>query len=201
MNYIYIHGFNSGIGSRTGAALEALLGQPVFCVANDYSKPFAECLKACENQILSRYAQPASLCVMGTSLGGFYALELRLAGIARVAAWNPVIYPALQLAPFIGANTRFTDGHNWHFSREVCRSYAQAADPRQWRNFTLEAKYGASPQPAVPARHIWFGSQDEVLDYRLGVAFWQNHAALDVVEAAHSLEDFSAAIPFLKGAV
>ena len=71
---------------------------------------------------------------MGSSLGGFYALQLRLPSIMHVVAWNPVVFPALQLAQFLGRNTRFSDGQEWEFTRNIMLSYAQSPDPRPWRN-------------------------------------------------------------------
>ena len=197
MNYVYIHGFNSGAGSRSGALLEAMLGQPVLRVVNDYSQDYKTCLAATEAQISAQFPSPAQLCVMGTSLGGFYALQLRLPGIARVAAWNPVVFPALQLAAFVGENTRFTDGKKWHFSRQALLSYAAAADARQWSNFQLAARYGDSQPPPCPLRHVYIGSHDEVLDHEIGVSFWHGHAGLTVIDSGHSIADFSHAAPFL----
>lgn len=198
MEYVYIHGFNSGAGSRSGEALERLLGRPVLRVISDYSKPYLECLRNMEAQILAQFPSPAELCIMGTSLGGFYALELRLAGIAKVAAWNPVVFPALQLVKFVGENTRFTDGRKWHFSNEARLSYAEAPDPRQWRNFYMASKYGAHQTPPCPLRHIYFGDHDEVLEHELGLAYWKDHAGLTVIDSGHSIEDFGFSLPFIK---
>lgn len=109
MRYFYIHGFNSGPQSRSGSALERLLEMPVIRCHNDYSQPFLDCLEKLGNFILDK-SGGEEVCVLGTSLGGFYALQLRLSCIAKICAWNPVIFPALQAAQFVGENTRFTDG-------------------------------------------------------------------------------------------
>lgn len=133
------------------------------------------------------------LCIMGTSLGGFYALQLRLAGIAKVAAWNPVIFPALQLARFTGENTRFTDGAKWNFSRQALVSYAAAPDPRIWRNFAWhEAAWEA------PARQIFIGEYDDVLDYEVGAEFWAAHAPVMILSSGHSIVNFEHALDFLR---
>lgn len=50
---------------------------------------------------------------MGSSLGGFYALELRHSFIIHAVSWNPVVFPAMQLEQFLGHNVRFSDGQAW----------------------------------------------------------------------------------------
>lgn len=193
MQYVYIHGFNSGVTSRSGAALEKLLQQPVYRVYNDYSKSFADCLANIKKQLLEKFSHQ-DLCLMGTSLGGFYALQLRLANISRVVAWNPVTFPAIQLGRFVGENTRFTDGKKWEFSRAAQLSYAHAPDPRQWRNFIWEEK---TCKAACPERHIFTGNHDELLDHELSFAYWQNHANLSVIDSGHSIENFDHAYDIL----
>ena len=133
--FVYIHGFNSGRNSHSGRALAEVLGQPVICPEYDYSMSFSECLASIRQQISEAIDEKNDrLTVMGSSLGGFYALQLRHPAIMHVCSWNPVIYPSMQLGQFLGTNTRFSDGVDWDFTREALLSYAQAPDPRPWRN-------------------------------------------------------------------
>ncbi len=133
--FVYIHGFNSSASSRSGRELSQLLGVPVICPEYDYSRPFAECLSSIQKQIDSAIdGRIDRLCVMGSSLGGFYALQLRHPSIIHAVAWNPVVFPAIQLEQFLGHNVRFSDGQKWEFCRETLLSYAQAPDSRPWRN-------------------------------------------------------------------
>lgn len=192
MRYVYIHGFNSGPESRSGAALEKLLGQPVLRAANDYSRQFPECLRTLRQFLIDR-AGDDELCLMGTSLGGFYSLQLRLPQIAKVVAWNPVVFPALQLAQFTGENVRFTDGQKWIFSREALLSYASAPDPREWLNFAFK-----NQAVTQPARKIFIGTEDELLDPRLCAVYWNGHAPLEMIASGHSIENFEHALEFLK---
>lgn len=196
MQYIYIHGFNSGPESRSGKLLHELLKAPVFCPRNDYSLPFEECLGHLEHQIAT-HAGNEQICIMGTSLGGFYALQLRLANIIKVAAWNPVIFPALQLAQFLGENTRFTDGQKWQFGREAQLSYARALDPRVWENMAWKMRF-INNDAASPERKIFLGSQDKVLDHELSYAYWQGYAPLEIIESEHSIASFDHAKEYLQ---
>lgn len=133
--FVYIHGFNSGAQSRSGRELGRLLGVEIICPEYDYARPFAECLASIRRQILEAIdGEHDSVCLMGSSLGGFYALMLRHPSIVHVAAWNPVVFPTMQLEQFLGMNTRFSDGGIWEFTRETLLSYAQAPDPRPWYN-------------------------------------------------------------------
>lgn len=193
MRYIYIHGFNSGRESRSGTALEKLLGQPVLRAQNDYSLPFRECMEKLLEFISTETQPDEKLCLMGTSLGGFYALQLRHQGIAKVAAWNPVLFPALQLARFTGENTRFTDGQKWIFGRDALLSYAVAPDPRVWDNF-----YWTRLDGEIPKRMIFLGDHDDVLDHEVTEEFWAGHAPIQTISSGHSIENFDHALDFLK---
>lgn len=196
MRYFYIHGFNSGPESRSGSALERLLGGPVIRVRNDYSHCYEDCIIE-----LGRFVQTEAgnekICLMGTSLGGFYALQLRLPNIVKVTAWNPVIFPALQLASFVGENLRFTDGQKWIFSNEARLSYAAAPDPRVWQNFGWLAQPG--PKNTVcPERRIFLGDQDELLDHDLSAVYWRGHAPLEIISSGHSILNFEHAANWLR---
>lgn len=133
--FVYIHGFNSSARSLSGQKLSDLLNAKVICPEYDYARPFSECMASIRRQIVEAVDENNDrICVMGSSLGGFYALQLRLPSIMHVVAWNPVVFPALQLAQFLGRNTRFSDGQEWEFTRSIMLSYAQSPDPRPWRN-------------------------------------------------------------------
>lgn len=203
--YIYIHGFNSGKGSHSAQKLEAVIGAPIFCPENDYSKPYAEVMSSLVEQISanSPAGQEEQVCVMGTSLGAFYALQLRLPTIGRVIAWNPVIYPALQLARFTGKNTRFTDGREWNFPKSALISYAVAADPRQWDNFYRQEQISRDKDAwinvlPIPPRFVVLGVHDELLDTPLAHAYWQGHARLLEIDSGHHVENFDHVLTLLE---
>ena len=221
--FVYIHGFNSDGNSRSGRELAQLLGVSVVCPEYDYAKPFASCLASIRRQILESVdTEKDRLTVMGSSLGGFFALQLRHPAIVHAVAWNPVVFPAIQLEQFLGQNTRFGDGVEWEFTRETLLSYAQAPDPRPWQNaiwaceLRATAKEGPmsfsmsgpceevtpadSPvRPAnVPWRDIFLGDNDELLDARLTRAFWQGCAELHDIISGHQIMDYGHAITLLK---
>lgn len=203
--YVYIHGFNSGKGSRSARILEEVIGAPIFCPVNDYSQPFAKVMDSLAERILknSPPEEQEQVCVMGTSLGGFYALQLRLPVIGRVIAWNPVIFPALQLARFVGKNTRFTDNKDWNFPEDALLSYAEAADPRQWDNFYRQRQIEKNKDAwinvlPVPPRFVVLGIHDELLNAPLAKAYWQDHARLLEIDSGHHVENFDHVLTLLE---
>ncbi|MDE5832983.1 MAG: hypothetical protein K2H64_08370 [Desulfovibrio sp.] len=183
MRFFYIHGFNGGWPSRSGLALGKLLDAGVFCLQYDYSKPFVECRDALWDAINSSRAK--KICLMGTSLGGFYALSLRHPSIRKVVAWNPVVYPAVQLLQFVGENVRFNDGVAWRFEKSVALSYATAPDPR-----ARIPSPGMDDNSSPPVRRVILGLDDEILDSELGAAYWAGYADLSFIKSGHSVEDY-----------
>lgn len=194
MRYVYIHGFNSGRQSRSARELGEILKKEIFRPECDYSLPFADCLASLVEQIKASGEPPYT--IMGSSLGGFFALQLRFAGIARIVAWNPVIFPAIQLQRFVGRNVRFTDNVEWQFSRETALSYAIAPDPRMWRNFYWqELDMGGD---GIPPRDIVLGDRDEILDSELAACYWRGHACLHGIGSGHRVEDYRHVLDILK---
>ena len=168
--FVYIHGFNSDGNSRSGRELAQLLGVPVICPEYDYARPFSECLTRIREQIIEAIDERGDrLTVMGSSLGGFFALQLRHPAIIHTVAWNPVVFPAIQLEQFLGQNRRFADGAEWEFTREVLLTYAQAPDPRPWRNamwsyehrLAKEAKPDCEPYFVLGTRRYTLSADDE----------------------------------------
>ena len=154
--FVYIHGFNSGRNSRSGHELSQLLGVPVCCPEYDYARSFAECFESLRQQIAAFIgARNDRLTVMGSSLGGFFALQLRHPSIIHAVAWNPVVFPAMQLEQFLGPNTRFSDGIDWEFTRESLLSYAQAPDPRLWQNALWAYERNAAGEAGEAQGHLF----------------------------------------------
>ena len=202
--FVYIHGFNSGAESRSGRLLEQLHQQPVIRPQCNYSLPFAQCLDDMRRQISRQVSPSDRVCLMGSSLGGFYALNLRGPAICHVVAWNPVIYPAVQLEPFTGRNTYpMPAGRSPKITRRTLLSYAGAPDPRPWHNRVWreeQARDGGSGgrTAAPPPRDIYLGTHDELLNSPLARAYWQGAATLHDIDAGHSIADYSPAADVLK---
>lgn len=187
---VYIHGFNSGRQSRSAQELEKVFKLSIFKPEYDCAKSFEENIQDLEQQIC-KAVTAGPMILLGSSLGGFYALSIRLANIERIVTWNPVIYPALQLKQFLGYNVRFTDNKPWIFAEEALLSYAKAPDPRQWQNFRNKSLY------ECPPRVVILGDADEILDSNLAAAYWGKHAQICNIKSGHSVENYDHVLNFL----
>lgn len=95
-------------------------------VACDYMLPYAKCMKDIYRKITESIDEDKDrICIMGAELGGFYALQFRHPSLIQAVAWNPLVYPALQLGSNLADNKNF---------QEILLSYTQVADPRVWNN-------------------------------------------------------------------
>lgn len=118
-----------------------------------------------------------TMAVVGSSLGGFYAGWVQAtSGCARAVLINPAVYPARDLARYIGEQT------SWH-------------DPAE--NFYFQPEYVdqlrtlAHTAPTDPQRTMaWVAQGDEVLDWR-EMAAWCAGTDLHVLPGGdHALSDF-----------
>ena len=129
----------------------------------------------------TRHWPTASMAVMGSSLGGFYAAVLAHRRGCRAVLINPAAQPARDLAQHVGKQT------HWH-------------DPAQAfffePHFIAELKALGSGQITAPAHALaLIAKGDEVLDWREMAAFCA-HAQVRLVEGSdHALSEFEAHLP------
>lgn len=182
-HFMYIHGFNSGENSRSAHLLSAMLGREVVRLVYDSAASFPDILSSLHQQIEQHtHSERDGVCLLGTSLGGFFALQLAHPAIAHVVAFNPVVHPVIQLQPLLGENTNFSSGMHWTFSKETLLSYAAAGDPR----------------PHAQPRDVVLGTRDELLDYALAEAYWRDAACITLADEAHQIADFGPFVPLLR---
>ena len=119
----------------------------------------------------------ASMAVLGSSLGGFYATWLAEQGAARVVLLNPAIHAARDLATQVGEHAA------WH-------------DPDQRLvfepGFVDELRALACGGPTMPQRYYLLAAKgDEVLDWREMTARYPG-VQLQLLEGSdHGLSDFA----------
>lgn len=121
----------------------------------------------------------ASMAVIGSSLGGFYATHIAARTGCRAVLLNPAVDPARDLARHIGEQTA------WHAPDE--RFFFQPAFIDELRD--LEA--GPLPHPARVLAVIAQG--DEVLDWREMQGRYPGSALRVVPGGDHALSDFESA--------
>lgn len=122
----YIHGFNSSARSSTGSLLAEQIGKRVVRLEWDCSKPFEANVCKLEKAILCN-----SDCfdvLVGTSMGGFYALALAKEFGHCCVAFNPVTEPRTQLKEMLGRQVNFSTGKEWNFTQEILDTYPDSID-------------------------------------------------------------------------
>jgi uncharacterized protein len=129
----------------------------------------------------------ASMAIVGSSLGGFYATVLAERHGCPALLLNPAVDPARDLAAYIGEQTAFHDPAEHFFFRAEYVGELQALTPPA---ITRPSRYGAV-----------IAKGDEVLDWREMAARYAG-CRLRVVESSdHALSDFDEHLPFVLEAL
>jgi uncharacterized protein len=180
---VYLHGLNSGQqsmkASLLGAAIAALSVEmrPQFTVPTLDHRPAKAMHDVCAWIDAHRVG---ALTLVGSSLGGFYATCLAERYGARAVLINPSVRPFDDLERYLGTQRNLYSGVTWELTRahfEELRTLAVAA-------ITLPERYWLMVQ-----------SGDEVLDWRIAVAYYAGAWQLVQGGGDHAFADFAAQIP------
>ena len=123
----------------------------------------------------------ASMAVIGSSLGGFYATAVAEATGCRAVLLNPAVNPARDLAKYIGEQS------SWHAPEE--RFFFRPEFVQELRDLTLTTLTQPTNILAVIAQG------DEVLDWREMTARYQGAAVRLLEGGDHALSDFEVHLP------
>ena len=126
---------------------------------------------------------PEAMAVIGSSLGGFYATSLAERFGYKAVLLNPAVFPARDLARYIGEQTAWNEPHE-HFFFE----------PR----FVEELRALESGPLTTPANYLAvIAKGDEVLDWREMTARYAG-AQIRLLEGGdHALSEFDAQLPLI----
>ena len=182
-SFYYIHGFASGKSSTTFQKIKERIPQAK-ALTFDSSKSYQENIKSLASQVAND-KEPA--CVIGTSLGGFYAMQLTpfvhyCAGRVLI---NPSVKPKSSLRKFIGECPNFETGSTFVFTEEVCNSYPEELDKR---NLMCSIPTG-----------VLLARDDELLDYHLAEEVFDGYTGITYISGGHRLKDFDALFKEIKG--
>ena len=119
----YVHGFNSGAGSSSGRLLARQLGVEVHPLEYSSDGMFADNFESLKQQV-NTHGDGFDVLV-GTSMGGFYALMLSQAMLTPCVAFNPVVEPRRQLRQFLGRNVNFVTQKAYDFTEAMLDSYPE----------------------------------------------------------------------------
>jgi len=126
---------------------------------------------------------PQTMAVAGSSLGGFYARWLALQAGCRSVLLNPAVFPARDLARYIGEQTAWHDRQERFFFEPGFVAELQAQQDDIERLSPLH--------PATPARQFAIVAQgDEVLDWCEMQAFCAGGDIRLLEGSDHAISDF-----------
>jgi uncharacterized protein len=173
---VYLHGFNSSPRSHKAALLERTLeGQGLRA---HYACPE---LPPAAGEALARIEPllDANTCLVGSSLGGFYATWLAEKRGLRAVLINPAIEPHVGLKACLGPQQNLYTGERYTLTE---------AHLHEWR---------AIYAPVVtPSRYLLLvETGDEVLDYRQALERYAGCEQVVVEGGDHSLQSFPHQLP------
>lgn len=178
---VYLHGFLSSPASAKGRLLEAACRGRARFAAPDLNLPPFEADRLVDETI--KGFDPASLTIVGSSLGGFYAARAAVKTGARAVLLNPCIDPWVFVKGETGPQKVFGTERvldvKESYSDDL-RSLAEAVSP-------LDLK----PGQALAV----LSTGDEVLDWRKAQKAYAHLRQVILPGADHRIARFAAVLP------
>jgi predicted esterase YcpF (UPF0227 family) len=171
---IYIHGFNSSPASAKAGVIQRELkrrgrGEHFLAPALPHSPAAAAGLL---EQLVRAHSDA---CLIGSSLGGFYATWLAERYGVRAALVNPAVRPYDLLAGEVGRQRNFHTGEEYEFT---------AQHVAELRALEIEA--------ITPERYLLLvATGDEALDYHRAVEKYRGAQQLVIEGSDHGFTDFA----------
>lgn len=187
---LYIHGFNSSSQSAKALQLKrGLVQQPFACElwAPDLSHWPAEAVRIMFAR-LREELERRPLCIIGSSLGGYYATWLRQRLLAerqssqpiKMVLINPAVRPFEYWQEYLGEQIHYHTGERYQLTQDHVRQLA-----------LLDVGDISEPQDC------WLMVQrgDQTLDYRLAVTRYAESPQRVEEGGSHGFEGFEGALP------
>jgi hypothetical protein len=173
---VYLHGFNSspasGKAKQLGEHMAHLGRQADYCCPALPNSP-REAIVLVEAELAR--SQPASVTLVGSSLGGFYATHLAEKHGWKAVLVNPAVHAHVLMRGALGPQT------NWHTGEKWALTEAHLGE------------LAALDVPAItrPERYLLLAQTgDEVLDYRDAVAYYAGATQIIEDGGDHSFAGF-----------
>jgi predicted esterase YcpF (UPF0227 family) len=175
---LYIHGFaSSGLGAKAKAVRD-IFGAEAYAPSLSYVPDLAvDTLDQLARQC-KRLEEPLHL--IGSSLGGYYALYLAERYDLHAVLVNPSLRPWETLAAHTGTGTNYYDGARFEWSSRHVESL---------KKYRIDT-------PTHPERILlMLQSGDEVLDYRQALELLPDSPRILEEGGSHSFEGFENHLP------
>ena len=175
---VYLHGFNSSPTSHKAQTLKRYLeDRGAAAYRCPVLPPSGRGAIAIIEAIIASAAD--AVCLVGSSLGGFYATYLAERHDVRAVLLNPAIEPHIGLRRYLGAQKNLYSGEQYELRREHLEEWS--------------ALHCAS---VTAARYFLIvETADEVLDYRHAVSRYAGAEQLVIPGGDHGLRSFGALLP------
>ena len=178
---IYIHGFGgSGLGTKAKQAREMFKYEIVMAPT---LSTVPELAMATLRELVDKFLKKGeTVNLVGSSLGGYYALYLADLFKIKAALINPSIHPYETLKEQLGMVENFYDGSKFEWTERHLNMLRQFETTRpKCENFLLLLQKG-----------------DELLDYREAVEKLPNASVLIEEGGSHQFEDFPSKQPLIE---
>lgn len=171
---IYVHGFNSSPASAKAQLLKAKL--EALGRGAEFAAPALPHRPAQAAALLDALAvRHPGACLVGSSLGGYYATWVAEKHGRKAVLLNPAVRPYELLAPYVGRQRNLHTGAEYDFTPQ------HLAELR-----ALEV------ERITPGRYLLIAAQgDEVLDYRRAVERYRGCRQIVTGGGDHGLSDFA----------
>jgi uncharacterized protein len=175
---IYLHGFNSSPASHKANLLRD------YMIARDTADQFVcpalshwpkEAIAQIEKIICAHAGE--NITLIGSSLGGFYAIYLAEKYNLKAVVVNPAVRPYTSLESYLGAQKNIYSGETYEFTHEHIR---------QLRDLNIR-------EITHPERYLLLTQTgDEILDYREAVKKLGGAVQIVIEGGDHGFQNFSA---------
>lgn len=158
---LYIHGFNSSPASFKASLLKQYVEArhradclQIPALSSVPAQAITQLTTVVEHALATRLKKNDPICLIGSSLGGFYATWLAEKYDCRAVLVNPAVRPYELLEKYLGNNVNFHSGEHYELSE---------AHVTQLRALEVE-------KITKPDRYLLLlQTGDEVLDYKLAM--------------------------------
>jgi predicted esterase YcpF (UPF0227 family) len=178
MRLVYLHGFNSSPRSQKAVLLERYLAE--HGLSRQFACPALPPLASKALERIEPLLDPET-CLVGSSLGGFYATWLAETRALKAVLINPAIEPHVGLKAYLGPQQNLYTGEQYVLTEAHLREWQALYVPR-----------------ITPSRYLLLvETGDEVLDYRKAVARYAGCVQVVIEGGDHSLQSFPEHLPRL----
>jgi uncharacterized protein len=173
---VYLHGFNSSPSSHKAQVMQRFMAERG--LADEYACPALPPLAQHAISAVERSLNPDD-CLIGSSLGGFYATYLAERHDLSAVLLNPAIDPHVGLRAYLGPQKNLHTGEPYELTEGHLKEWEKLYAPR-----------------ITPKRYLLIvETGDEVLDYRKAVERYAGAQQVVVPGGDHSLQSFAQHLP------